>query len=401
MTAAIEAAEAGYDVILVEKSPWLGGQVASFNKYFPKLCPPSCGLEINFKRLRNNARITVLTLAELEKLQGSPGNYEAVIRVAPRFVSAACTACELCVAACPVEIADPFNFGLTKTKAIHARSPIPYPGAYVVERSACKPDCRACVDQCAYGAIDFGQSTRSETFRVASVVIATGWTPYDATRLDNLGFGQHANVVTNVIMERLAAPNGPMAGKVLRPSDRQPPKSVAFVQCAGSRDRNHLAYCSAVCCSASLKQATYLRTQDPETKVTIFYIDVRTPGQLQEFAAKVRTDAGIELIKGKVGKVEEDPQSKDLIVTFEDVLNNQKVTRKFGLLVLATGITPQTKGLPVDLPLDEFGFFAGNGNGILGAGCAKRPAEVSATIRDATGVALKALQIAAGAIHHG
>lgn len=401
VTAAIEAAEVGLDVVLVEKSAYLGGQVARLHHYFPKLCPPACGLEINFKRLRGNPRVTVLTLAELEKLEGAPGNYQATVRIAPRFVTSACTSCGDCSEACPAELADPFEFGLATTKAIHTRRLTAYPAAYVVERPACPAECTACVKACKYGAIDLAQAAELKTFNVSSVLVATGWKPYDATKLENLGFGKHANVVTNLIFERLAALDGPTGGKVLRPSDRTPPKSVAFVQCSGSRDHNHLPYCSTVCCSASLKQASYVRGLYPDAKVTIFYIDLRTPGALQEFASKVCADKGIELVKGKVGKIEEDPQTKDLHLTVEDVLNGKKTVQAFQMAVLATGLVPQTGGLPVDCKLDEYGFAGDGGAGIYAAGCAKRPSEVSGSVRDATGAALRALQIAVGAAHHG
>jgi quinone-modifying oxidoreductase subunit QmoA len=401
LTAALDAAEAGLDVILVEKSPYLGGRVAGFHNYFPKLCPPSCGLEINFKRLRNNPRITVLTLAELEKLEGEPGHYDAAIKIAPRHVSSACTLCGDCVDVCRSEIADPLEFGLMRTKAVHARRLAAFPAMYVVDRAACATGCHACSDACKYGAIDLAQGVEHKTFHVGSVVVATGWKPYDATKLDNLGYGKCANVVTNIMLERLAAMDGPTGGKLLRPSDGKSPESVAFVQCAGSRDHNHLPYCSTVCCSVSLKQSTYVRKLYPEAKITIFYIDVRTPGQLQEFASKVRSDEAVEMVKGKVAKVEEDTQTKDLKVTVEDVLGGKKMTRTFELVVLATGIMPQTEGLPADCKLDEFGFVVNGSPGFFGAGCVKRPAEVSATVRDASGAALKALQIAMGAAHNG
>jgi quinone-modifying oxidoreductase subunit QmoA len=401
LSAALEAAEAGLDVILIEKSAYLGGRVAGFHNYFPKLCPPSCGLEINFRRLRTNPKIKVLTLAELEKLEGAPGQYTATVKISPRYVTSACTLCGDCVDVCRSEVADPLEFGLMRTKAVHARRLAAYPATYVIDRAACGPDCHACADACKYGAINLTQGVEHQTFRVGAVIAATGWKPYDAAKLDNLGFGKCANVVTNVMLERLAAFDGPTSGKLLRPSDGQAPKSVAFVQCAGSRDQNHLPYCSTVCCSASLKQTTYLRKLYPDAKITIFYIDVRTPGQLQEFASKVRADEGLELVKGKVAKVEEDSQTKDLRVTVEDVLGGKKMTRTFELVVLATGLVPQTDGLPADFKLDEFGFVMNGPPGLIAAGCAKRPAEVSATVRDATGAALKALQIAMGAAHNG
>jgi quinone-modifying oxidoreductase subunit QmoA len=401
LTAAVEAAEAGCEVFLVEKSAYLGGRVARFNQYFPKLCPPTCGLEINFKRIKNNRHITIFTLAELESLSGEPGDYLAVINVAPRYVTDACTLCGKCTPVCPAEVADEFNCNLSKTKAVHLPHPMAFPAKYVIERRACPESCHACVDACSYQAIDLAQKAEKRTLHIASVVVATGWAPYDAAKIDNLGFGKCANVITNVMIERLAASTGPTRGKILRPSDGKEPRSVAFVQCAGSRDHNHLPYCSAVCCSASLKHATYIRNRYPEAKITIFYIDIRTPGNLQDFFNKVTADGTIELIKGKVGKVEEDPASKNLLVTAEDVLNGQKITRSYDLVVLATGIVPQTGGLPAELDLDEFGFIHNGETGVYGTGCVKRPAEVSASIRDATGAALKALQTTVGATQHG
>jgi quinone-modifying oxidoreductase subunit QmoA len=251
--------------------------------------------------------------------------------------------------------------------------------------------------------VDLAQKPEEKVFEVASVVAATGWTPYDANKIDNLGFGRFPNVVTNVIMERLAAPNGPTAGKILRPSDQAQPKSVAFVQCAGSRDENHLPYCSAVCCAASLKQSTYVKAMDPAAEAAIFYIDIRTPGRLEDFRTKVVEEQGVELVKGKVAKVEEDPATHDLLVTAEDVLGGRKVTRRFNMVVLATGIVPNTDGLPAGFALDEFRFIAApeGKTGLYGAGCVRRPEEVSATVQDATGAALKAYQCVVRSAHHG
>jgi len=403
ITAALEAAEAGCQVVLIEKLPYLGGRVIRVNQYFPKLCPPGCGLEINFRRLKNNPRVTVLTQAELESLSGSPGDYEAVVKLAPRYVSPACTLCGACAEVCPGERADEFNYGLSKTKAIYLPQALAFPALYALERSACPPGCRACVEACRYGAIDLDQQPERKTYRVAAVVAATGWAPYDASRLEALGFGRAANVITNVMMERLAAPNGPTGGKILRPSDGRPPASVAFIQCAGSRDENHLPYCSAVCCAASLKQARYVRSLYPEIPITIFYIDLRTPGRLEEFLTRMQGETNVELVKGKVGKVEEEPGSGDLILTAEDVMTGRKTVRKAGLAVLATGIVPQTEGLPAEFARDEFGFLADGASrkGLYAAGCVRRPEEVAASVQDATAAALKGLQCVVRSVRHG
>jgi quinone-modifying oxidoreductase, subunit QmoA len=398
LTATIEAAEAGCEVVLIEKSPHLGGRVAGLNLYFPKLCPPACGLEINFQRIKKNPNIRVLTLAELERLEGVAGDFRATVKISPRYVTDACTLCDACAAACPSERPDVFNAGLSKTKAAYLPFRMAFPAQYAIDRAACADDCHACVEACKYGAVDLQQLEERKTFQVAAVVMGTGWQPYDATRIDNLGFGRFRNVVTNVILERLAAPSGPTGGKILRPSDGKPPKSVAFVQCAGSRDENHLPYCSSVCCAASLKQATYLRSQDPKVEITIFYIDIRTPGHLEEFYAKVMAANGIRLIKGKVGKIDEDAATGDLILTTEDILNGKKLAQRADLVVLATGIVPQTRGLPAGIATDEFGFLTNSTEGLYAAGCVKRPAEVAASIRDGTGAALQALQQVV--VHH-
>jgi len=400
ITAALEAAEAGASVILIDRSPFLGGRAIAFHLYFPKLCPPTCGFEINFKRLKNNSRITVFTRAELETLSGKPGDYQATIRLSPRLVTDACTLCGTCKEVCPAERSDDFNFGLSKTKAIYLSHPMAFPAQYTIDRTACRESCTACVDACTYGAIDLKAQPERRTFQIASVIAATGWAPYDAKRISNLGFGKLPNVVTNVVLERMAAPSGPTNGKILRPSDGKAPESVAFVQCAGSRDENHLPYCSSVCCSASLKHSEYIHTLYPEAPVTIYYIDVRTAGLLEEFRSKVAANNHLKMVKGKVGKIEEDPQTHDLLVTAEDALAGKKSTQRFGLVVLATGIVPQSDGLPANFARDEFGFVTNGTPGLYAAGCAKRPEEVSATVRDATGAALKAFQCAVRSAHH-
>ena len=402
LTTAVEAAEAGCEVILAEKGPSLGGRVAQMHQYFPKLCPPACGLEINYKRLRSNPRISVLTLAEVESIAGAPGDFTVTLRLAPRHVTEACTACGACAKVCPAERRDEFNFGLSKTRAAYLPHPMAFPELYAIDRAACPPGCQACADACAYGAVKLDQTQERRTFHVAAVVAATGWKPYDATRLENLGFGKYPNVVTNVILERLAASEGPTGGRILRPSDGQPPQSVIFVQCAGSRDENHLPYCSAVCCAASLKQATYLRAQCPDAQITIFYIDIRTPGRLEDFYVAAAAQGRVELVKGKAAKIEEEATSRDLLVTAEDALSGKKVTRRAALVVLATGIVPQTEELPPGFALDEFRFLSPpNGKaGLYAAGCARQPGEVSATVQDATGAALKALQCVARSARH-
>jgi quinone-modifying oxidoreductase, subunit QmoA len=404
ITAAVEAAEAGCEVILVERLPYLGGRVAQLNKYFPKLCPPTCGLEINFKRIRSNPAIKVYTLATVEQIAGNPGSYTATVKVSPRGVEDH-SATSKCVEDCPVEITNEFNYGMDKTKAVYLPYEMSYPMSLVADRDALKkvqgtPGFQAFADACAARGIRFDLDSQPQTLtlNVDSVVWATGWRPYDATKLDKLGFGTCANVITNVMMERLAAPNGPTRGEIVRPSDGKKVNSIAFVQCAGSRDRNHLPYCSSICCLASLKQATYLRDQNPDGQAHIFYIDLRAYGRFEYFFDRVRQDEKILLTKGKIVNITEDPVTKDVILEGEDILSGNKIRRTFDMAVLATGMQPNTsvEKIPASgVAYDEFGFLASD-VGIHAAGVAKRPMDVGTCLQDATGAALKALQDTVG-----
>ena len=398
MTTAIEAAEVGHEVYLIEKSPSLGGRVVQMNQYFPKLCPPQCGVEINYKRIRVNPKIRYFTLAEVEKISGTPGNFDVTIRLNPRYVNDKCTACNKCVEACPVERSSDYNYAMDKTKAVYLAHEMAFPMKYVIDDKVClKEQCAKCVAACKYDAIELSMKPKTFNINVGSVVLATGWSPYDAAKIDNLKYGIYKNVVRNVEMERLAAPNGPTKGKILRPSDKKEIKSIAFVQCAGSRDENHLAYCSSICCLASMKQATYVRSQYPDADISIFYIDIRATGRFEDFYTKVQADNKISFIKGKVAKITEDAATKSLTVVAEDILSGQKIYKTVDMVVLATGMVPNgiKSQMPADIVYDEFGFIVPDlqSPGIYTAGCAKKPADVASCIQDATGAALKAIQI--------
>ncbi len=403
ITAAVEAAEAGYDVIIVEKEAYLGGRVTQLNKYFPKLCPPACGLEINFQRIKKNPRIRFFTLAEVEKFSGEPGNFDVTIRQQARYVNDRCTACNACIAVCPVDRPDSFNLGIGTTKAIYFPHEMAFPMKYVIDDSACELSaCAKCVDVCEYDAIDLDMKAKSFNLKVGAIIMATGWKPYDATRIDNLGFGRYADVITNMMMERLAAPNGPTKGKIVRPSDGKEVNSVAFIQCAGQRDETHLGYCSGICCLGSLKQATYVREKNPNSRAYIFYIDLRTPGTYEFFSKKVLSDENISAMKGKVAKILEDSSSKELVVEAEDILSTQKFRVKVDLVVLATGMVPNMEekrpAAPMGFDKDHFIVPDESAPGIYAAGCARGPVDVSTAAQDATAAALKAIQTIQSAV---
>ncbi|MEK6775800.1 MAG: FAD-dependent oxidoreductase [bacterium] len=395
MTTAIEAAEAGYKTVIVEKSTYLGGRVAQMNKYFPKLCPPYCGMEINFRRIRPNRNIRCYTQAQVDKVSGSDGAYKVSVKVQPRYVNSKCTACGKCVEACPVDRPNDFNLGMSTTKAVYLPHEMAFPMRYAIDMSVCKGTaCAKCVAACAYNAIDLEMKPETVEIEAGAIVMATGWNPYDASKIDNLGFGKHKNVITNVMMERLAAANGPTGGKIQRPSDGKEPESIAFVQCAGSRDENHLAHCSSVCCLATFKHIAYLHELNPNAQAYMFYIDLRAQGKYEKFVQTISAQPNTTLIKGKVAEITEDPATGKLTVTAENAVTGEKVHQTVDLVVLATGMDPTAREnkLPVSLKQDISGFIASNGNGIVATGVAKQPTDVASCTLDATGAALKAIQ---------
>ncbi len=398
LTTAIEAAEVGYEVFLVEKNPYLGGRVAQLNQYFPKLCPPTCGLEINFRRIKDNQNIKIFTMAEVENVSGSSGDYDVAVKLNPRYVNANCTCCGECGEAVQTEIPSEFDFGMKRVKAAYLPFEMAFPARYVISpRIIGTEDAKRAKEACKYGAVDLDMEPKTINLNVGSVVWATGWEPYDASRIDNLGYGRYQNIITNMQMERLAATNGPTKGKILCPADDKAPESVAFVQCAGSRDANHLPYCSSICCMASLKQATYVRAQYPEAKIYIFYIDIRTPGnRYDKFYQEIKADENIIFIKGKVAEVSENPDTRKITVTAENAVTGEKIHQAADLVVLATGMQPTAANfkLPADLKYNGDGFILNNFSkgGMFGAGCSAKPADVMTSNQQATGMALKAIQ---------
>jgi quinone-modifying oxidoreductase subunit QmoA len=395
ITAALEAAEAGTEVFLVERNPHLGGRVAQLARYFPKLCPPLCGLEINFQRLRDNRLIHLLTLSEVAQIEGQPGGYEVTVSRSPRYVNDRCTACGACAEVCPVQRPDPFDYGMSTTTAAYLTHAMAYPMKYAIDGETCLFDqCGRCVEACPVDAIDLHASPQQIKLTVGAVVIATGWQPYDAAAITNLAFSHYDDVITNVMLERMASENGPTGGRILRPSDGQPVRSVAFIQCAGSRDRLHLGYCSSICCLASLKEAALVLERNPDANAYVFYIDLRTPGTYEQFAAKVLDHPNVHAVKGKVADIVP-AQDGRLTVIADDMVGGAMSHTDVDLVVLATGMQPSLRDQrpqgPIEYDPDGFVVEDTDRSAIFAAGCARGPVDVATATLDGTAAAMLAM----------
>lgn len=395
MTAALEAAETGKQVVLVERRPYVGGRVTQLYKYFPKLCFPTCGLEINQRRAKMNPNLKIITMAEVTDLQGEVGDYTATVRISPRYVNEHCTACGDCAKALESEFDDDFNYGMGKRKGAYLPHPMAHPQRYVLDPAIIgTDDATKAKAACKVNAIDLDMQAETIQFKAGAVVWATGWKPYDANKIQPYGYDRIANVITSVEFERMADPNGPTGGKLQRPSDGKEVKSVAFIQCAGSRDKNHLLHCSRICCMASLKQATY---PADEVDISIYYIDIRAIDRFEEFYQKVKAKENVKFIKSKVASIVENKETGGPVLHGVDTEGYKRYANEHDLVVLAVGMEPSVDkaSFPVEIVLNEEGFIepAPENGGVFAAGCASDALDVNRAVQHATGAALRAIQV--------
>ncbi|MDP2835095.1 MAG: FAD-dependent oxidoreductase [Pseudomonadota bacterium] len=398
MTAALEAAETGKQVVLVEKNPYLGGRTVQLYRYFPKMCHPTCGLEINLRRLKANPRIQVLTLAEVTGISGGKGDYSVSVKLKPRYVNSNCTACGECGKAVQTEIADEFNYNLGKIKAAYLPSSMAYPQRYVIDPSIIgTPDAERAKAACKYAAVNLDDQEEVISLNAGAIVWATGWQPYAAEKIVYYGYDRFPNVITNVEFERLADPHGPTGGKILRPSDGKEAKNVAFIQCAGSRDENHLRHCSRFCCMGSLKQTHYVQEAFGDAgKSTIYYIDIRAIDRFEDFYQKVQANPNVSFVKSKVARITQDKEGNP-VCHGVDVEGYKRYATAHDLVVLAVGMEPSVKGIdiPAEVMSDSSGFIMADpaNAGIFGAGCATNALDVNRSVQSATAAALRAIQV--------
>lgn len=399
MTAALEAAECGKDVILIEKNPALGGRVAQLYKYFPKMCHPTCGLEINLRRIKANRKLRVITMAEVTEVTGDTGNYSVNVKIAPRYVNENCTACGACGETVEAEFDNEHNYGLNKRKGAYLPFFMAYPQRYVVDpRLIGTPDADKAKSSCKYDAINLDMQEEKLTLNVGAIIWATGWQPFDANKIQPYGYDRIPNVITSVEFERMNDRQGPTGGQILRPSDGKEAKDIAFIQCAGSRDHNYLKHCSRICCTASLKQTNYVREQyGDEGKSTIYYIDIRAIDRFEDLYTKAKADETVHFIKSKVANITQDKETGNPILHGVDTEGYNRYSTPHDLVVLAIGMQPSLdfNELGVNLAVNEHGFVENDpsNGGMFAAGCASDALDVNRAAQNATACALRAIQV--------
>lgn len=421
ITAALDIADAGFPVDIVEKDYTVGGKMAKLDKTFPTLDCASCIVTPKMTEVSQNPNIRILSYSEVAGVKGYIGNFEVDIKRHPRYVDETkCTGCGACIEKCPnKKVPNTFNLNLNNRKAINIPFAQAVPKVAAISADYClhmkglkngKDNvCGFCEKACAAGAINFHQEETMLTEKYGAIIVATGYNPISLEKFDEYAYSQSPDVVSSLEFERLCNASGPTNGHLLRPSDGKEPKNIVFVQCVGSRcsadsTKGH-EYCSKICCMYTAKHAILTRDHYPDTNITVFYIDVRTPGKnFDEFYRRAVEQYGVHYIKGQVGKVT--PLSDGTLdVQGSDLILNRQVHIKADMVVLAASIEADKSARPLATMLttsmDNNDFFLeahaklrpveSPTAGIFLAGCCQGPKDIPETVAQSSGAAAKAI----------
>ena len=410
--AAIDIADSGYPVDLLEKESSIGGKMAQFDKTFPTLDCSACILTPKMVEAASHKNVRLYTYSEIEEVSGYVGNFKVKIRKRAKSVNPdLCNGCGDCITKCPKKVDNEFDQGQSKRKAIYTLFPQAVPNNPVVHRENCiyfqTGKCGLCKKVCTKGAIDYDMEDEIIEKEYGAIIVATGFDLKKPYHLKEYHYGEHPDVITSLDLERMLNASGPTSGKLIRPSNGKEPKRIVFVQCAGSRDKhNGNAYCSKVCCLYTAKHSMLLNEKFPDTESYIFYIDVRTAGKnYEEFYEKARQQ-GAKYLRGQVSKVEPlgDKEERLLVRGFDGSLGEQ-VEIEADLVVLATSIEPKEDakqiGSMLGISSDSNGFFTEahaklrpfetQTQGVFLAGVCQGPKDIPETVSQASGAAAKAI----------
>ncbi|MBI5206945.1 MAG: CoB--CoM heterodisulfide reductase iron-sulfur subunit A family protein [Candidatus Firestonebacteria bacterium] len=363
---AIDVAQAGYPVVLVETTPSIGGRMAQLDKTFPTLDCSACILTPKMVEVSHHPLIKILTHSNVEEVKGYVGNFEVSIRMRARSVDMKkCTGCGVCQSKCPVNIDHEFDEKLSKRAAIYIPFPQAVPNVPIIDRQNCRfftsNKCGLCKKICPSDAVDFTQEDSIINEKFGSIIIATGFDLFDHSVYGEYGYGKIKNVINSIQFERLVNSSGPTEGHVLRPSDGKEAKTVVFIQCVGSRDdKVGKPYCSKICCMYTAKQALLLKEHVPDAFVYVFYIDIRAAGKnYEEFVKRVQDTYHVKYIRGRVSKILEDGDK--LVVRGFDTLSELQMEINADMVVLASGVIPRHDTVQVarmlNVALDANGFY--------------------------------------------
>ena len=353
---ALDIADAGFEVDIVEKKPTIGGKMAQLDKTFPTLDCAACILTPKMVDVAQHEKIRIFSYSEVTQVSGFVGNFEVTIKKNARYVKEdICTGCGDCVSKCPMKkVPNEFNLGMDTRPAIYIPFAQAVPKVATIDPNACNMlkngKCGLCARVCNAGAIDYTQKDEFIEEKYGAIVVATGFNPISMDKFDEFAYSQSKDVITSLEFERLTNAAGPTAGKLLRPSDNKHPEKIVFVQCVGSRcdscAEKGKEYCSKICCMYTAKHAMLTRDKYPDTDVTVFYIDVRTPGKnFDEFYRRAVEDYGVHYVKGMVGKIT--PEGDKLKVQASDLLSNEQLHIDADLVVLAAAIEPDESARPL------------------------------------------------------
>ncbi|MGQ9556754.1 MAG: FAD-dependent oxidoreductase [Desulfurispora sp.] len=400
MQSALDLAEMGYKVHLVEKSPAIGGRMPMLDKTFPTNDCSMCILSPKLVECGRHRNIEVHTLAEITALSGEPGNFTVTVKKHPRYVDPQkCLGCGACATECPQEVPDEFNQEMGLRKAIYKLYPQAFPNAYVIDKENCL-ECGACEEVCPAGAIDHSMEEEEITLQVGAIILCPGFELFNARLRGEFGYGVYDNVITSLQFERMLSASGPYRGHVQRPSDGREPQKIAFIQCVGSRDIiNDCGYCSAVCCMYATKEAIIAREHVPGLSSTIFCMDVRAYGKdFEKYYQRAQEQYGVRYVRCMISTVKELQQSKDLRLRYRTA-DGQMIEEDFDLVVLSVGLQPTADAIEMasilGLELNQFNFcqtreltgVASSRPGIYVAGAFSGPRDIPETVMQASAAA--------------
>ena len=411
ITAALNLAEQGHQVYLIEKEPSIGGRMAQLDKTFPTLDCSICILAPKMVEVSRHPNIHLFTCSEVEKVEPleKGKTFRVNAKKRPRFVNEEkCTGCRLCTEKCPVKVSNEFEEKLTMRKAAYIAFPQAVPATAIIDKENClyftKGVCKICEKFCPAGAIDFEQKVQKIELEVASIIVATGFDLLDPSVLPQYGYSVFPNVLTSLEYERLMNAAGPTSGEILKLSDKTEPEKIAFIQCVGSRNENVRPYCSQICCTYATKEAIVTKEHNPKIDVTIFYNDLRASGKgHQEFVRRATEEFGIKYVKGLPSEVQLDLKKNRLKIRYADLLKGEVKTTHVDMIVLCPAVVPkkdmQKLAEILGIATTEYGFLQSIGtsapvdtniSGIYVCGACESPKDISHTVAQASAASTRA-----------